>query len=161
MENMEKRLGEAEDPIRLDQQENTGSIQERIENEKFDEWMFVDHRNCRQNWRTDDGQEMKNQGGGIEKTGTSSVTLKIGPNVGSGLSKFGTNGNQGILDQKFHSIHNFKENQNLNDLVCSSPLMGNELGDGKNIDGLVGMVPVRQTIQGMVDRLEVEGRAAN
>ncbi|MBA0863856.1 hypothetical protein Goshw_026731 [Gossypium schwendimanii] len=69
MENMEKRLGDAEDPIRLDQHENTGSIQERIENEK--------------------------------------------------------------------------------------------LGDRKNIDGLVGIVPVRQTIQGMVDRLEVEGRAAN
>ncbi|PPD72012.1 hypothetical protein GOBAR_DD31087 [Gossypium barbadense] len=57
MENMEKRLGEAEDPIRSDQHENTGSIQERIENEKFYEWMFVDHRNCRQNWKTDDGQE--------------------------------------------------------------------------------------------------------
>ncbi|MBA0771840.1 hypothetical protein Gotri_007309 [Gossypium trilobum] len=69
MENMEKRLGEAEDPIRLDQHENTRSIQEQIENEKF--------------------------------------------------------------------------------------------GDGENIDGLVGMVPVRQTIQGMVDSLEVEGGAAN
>ncbi|MBA0655428.1 hypothetical protein Goklo_007916 [Gossypium klotzschianum] len=74
MENMEKRLGEAEDPIRLDQHENRGSIQERIENEKFGEWI------------------MKNQGGGIEKIGMSSETLKIGPNVGSGLSKFGTNG---------------------------------------------------------------------
>ncbi|PPD72013.1 hypothetical protein GOBAR_DD31088 [Gossypium barbadense] len=71
------------------------------------------------------GLRMKNEGGGIEKTGTSSETLRIGLNVGFGKSKFGTN------------------------------------GDGKNIDGLVGMVPIRQTIQGMVDRLEVKGRAAN
>ncbi|MBA0591930.1 hypothetical protein Gorai_008922, partial [Gossypium raimondii] len=108
MENMEKRLGEAEDPIRLDQHENTVSIQERIENEKF--WQV--------NKKAMGGLRMKNEGGGIEKTGTSSETLKIGPNVGSGQSKFATN------------------------------------GDVENIDGLVGMVPVRKTIQGMVDRLE-------
>ncbi|KAA3461025.1 reverse transcriptase [Gossypium australe] len=34
-------------------------------------------------------------------------------------------------------------------------------GDGENLDGLVGMVPVRQVIQEMVDRLEVEGRAVD
>ncbi|MBA0688220.1 hypothetical protein Goari_006023, partial [Gossypium aridum] len=114
MENMEKRLGEAEDPIRLDKHENTGSIQERIENEKFGEWMFVDHRNCRQNWRTDNGQES---------------------GKGNNLSR-----------PRFNILSKIGVSKDDN----------NENGDRENIDGLVGMVPVRQTIQGMVDHLEVE-----
>ncbi|MBA0562550.1 hypothetical protein Golob_007585 [Gossypium lobatum] len=49
--------GEAKDLVRLDQHENTGSIQERVKNERFGEWIIVNYRSCRQNYRNDDGQE--------------------------------------------------------------------------------------------------------
>ncbi|PPD89047.1 hypothetical protein GOBAR_DD14017 [Gossypium barbadense] len=61
MEDMEKGSGEAKDPIRLDQHKNTTSIQERVENERFDEWMIMDCRNRRQDRRNDDGQESGNR----------------------------------------------------------------------------------------------------
>ncbi|MBA0561183.1 hypothetical protein Golob_018032 [Gossypium lobatum] len=56
MEDMEKGSGEAKDPVRLDQHENTTSIQERVENERFGKWMIVDRQNRRQDRRNDDGQ---------------------------------------------------------------------------------------------------------
>ncbi|MBA0590800.1 hypothetical protein Gorai_019492 [Gossypium raimondii] len=61
MEDMEKGSGEAKDSIRLDQHKNTTSIQERVENERFSEWMIVDCRNRRQDQRNDDGQESGNR----------------------------------------------------------------------------------------------------
>ncbi|MBA0770537.1 hypothetical protein Gotri_019159 [Gossypium trilobum] len=193
MEDMEKGSSEAKDPIRLDQHENTTSIQERVDNERFGEWMIVDCRNRRQDegtmmekrvetetifldldliffskqvshrmkaTRIVKGQEKlmesvtkimnerkfdgSNKGKNIKakghkkwarirevvlkKSGMSSGTLKIGPKMGSRLPKFGTNRNQGTLDRKCHIVHIFKENQNPNNLIGSSPLMGNELG---------------------------------
>ncbi|KAH1083040.1 hypothetical protein J1N35_022801 [Gossypium stocksii] len=61
VEDIEKGFGEAKDPVRLDQHENTTSIQERVENERFSKWMIVDRQNRRQNRRNDNGQESGNK----------------------------------------------------------------------------------------------------
>ncbi|MBA0747850.1 hypothetical protein Gogos_004728 [Gossypium gossypioides] len=117
VKNKEKGSGEAEDPVRLDQYEKTGSIQERIENErdnfpvellgegqenlsesstkimngrKFDggkkgentkakghkKWVVA--VKVQVNKQAMGGPRMENQDGGIEETGMSSETLKIG-----------------------------------------------------------------------------------
>ncbi|MBA0697894.1 hypothetical protein Goari_021413, partial [Gossypium aridum] len=57
VDKMENRLGDTEEPVRSDQQKRPGSIQERVENERYGEWMAVDLRNRRQSRRNADGLE--------------------------------------------------------------------------------------------------------
>ncbi|MBA0868502.1 hypothetical protein Goshw_014766 [Gossypium schwendimanii] len=148
MENKEKGSGEVEDPVRLEQYENTGSIQEPNENERFGEWKILDHRNRRPNQRTDNGQESGNRN-----------------------NLFGSQFNI-FPKQVSHKMTTMRMVQ-VNKQAVSGPRIENQDGGIKENGMSFGTLKIRMkwglgylnlvpmVIQGMVDCLEVEGRAVD